>query len=53
MVRKNILYGAGKSRQNKNLLYRHDKPNEPTREGPLSFRLHSPQFHQSAGATPI
>ena len=42
--------------QNKNLLYRHDRPNKPTKEGPLSFILfesHSPQFQQSAGATPL
>jgi hypothetical protein len=25
--------------QNKNLLYRHDEPNKPTKEGPLSFVL--------------
>jgi hypothetical protein len=30
---KNILYCVEKS------LYRHDKPNEPTKEGPLSFVL--------------
>jgi hypothetical protein len=27
------------SKQNKNLLYRHDKHNEPTKEAPLSFVL--------------
>ncbi len=27
-------------RQDKNLLYRHDEPNEPTKEGPPSFLLH-------------
>jgi hypothetical protein len=26
-------------RQEKNILYLHDKPNEPTKEGPLSFVL--------------
>ncbi len=39
-------------RQDKNLLYRHDKPYEPTKEGPLSFVLFEsplPQFQQSAG----
>jgi hypothetical protein len=34
---KNILYWAEleQPRQNKNLLYQHNKPNEPTKEGPL------------------
>ncbi len=31
-------------RQNKNRLYRHDKPNKPTTEGP-----HSPQFNSQQG----
>jgi hypothetical protein len=31
-------------RQNKILLYRHGKPNEPTKEGPLSFVLFESQF---------
>jgi hypothetical protein len=31
-------------RQNKNLLYRHDKPNEPTKKGPLSFVLFESPF---------
>jgi hypothetical protein len=52
---KNILYWGRleKPRQNKNLLYRHDKPSEPIKEGPLSFVLFespSPQYQQSAGA---
>jgi hypothetical protein len=36
---KNILYWTDWSSQaqNKNHLYRHDKPNEPIKEGPLSF----------------
>jgi hypothetical protein len=43
-----IVYDEGKiivlgrldqQRQNKNLLYRHDKPKEPTKKGPLSFVL--------------
>ncbi len=32
-----ILSWLEQSRQSKNLLYRHGKPNEPTKEGPLSF----------------
>jgi hypothetical protein len=31
-------------RQNKNLLYRHDKPNEPTKKEPLSFVLFELSF---------
>jgi hypothetical protein len=31
-------------RQDKNLLYRHDKPDEPTKEGPLSFVLFESPF---------
>jgi hypothetical protein len=34
-------------------LYWHDEPNEPTKEGPLFFGLHLPQFPPSAGATPL
>ncbi len=30
--------------KNKNLLYRHDKPNEPTNSGPLSFVLFESPF---------
>ncbi len=45
MVRKKYFVLSWKEhpRQNKNLLYRHDKPNEPNKKGPLK---------QSAGATP-
>ncbi len=44
MVRKKIFSTKPtRARLNKNLLYRHDKPNEPTKDRPLSF--------QSAGAT--
>jgi hypothetical protein len=32
--------GQDKPRQDKNLLYWQNKPNEPTNEGPLSFVLH-------------
>jgi hypothetical protein len=49
-----IVYGEGKKkfvlgrleqpRQNKNLLYRQDKSNEPNTEGPLSFVLFEPPF---------
>jgi hypothetical protein len=52
-----IMYGEEKKyfelgqleqpRQNKNLLYRHDKPNRPSKEGPFSFVLfETPQFQQ-------
>ncbi len=34
-----VLGRQEQSRQKKNLLYRHDKPNESTKEGPLSFAL--------------
>jgi len=30
--------------QNKNILYRHDKPNEPTKEGTISFVLFDSPF---------
>jgi hypothetical protein len=33
-----------RSRQNKNLLYWHDKLNGPTKEGPLSFVLFESPF---------
>ncbi len=56
--KKNILYWARleKQRQDKNLLYRHDKlkTNQP-RKDPFhlnSLGPHSAQFQQSAGATP-
>ncbi len=47
---------TGAAKAEKNLLYRHDKPNEPAKEGLLSFLLfesYSPQFQQSAGATTL
>jgi hypothetical protein len=31
-------------RQNKNLWYRHEKPNKPTKEGPISFVLFESPF---------
>jgi hypothetical protein len=34
-----VLGRLEQPRQNKNILYRHDKPNEPTKEKPLSFVL--------------
>ncbi len=37
-------------------MYRHNKPKEPTQEGPLSYVLfdpHFPQFQQSEEATPL
>ncbi len=39
-----------------NLLYRHDKPNEPTKKDPFhlsSLSPHSTQFQQSAGVSPL
>ncbi len=55
-----IVYGEGKQifcTGNKSLFYQHVKPNEPTKEGPLSFVLfESPltsQFQLSAGVTPL
>ncbi len=51
-----FLYWADKSSQDKNLLYLHNEPNEPTKEGLLSFVLlesQFPQFQQSPGATPL
>jgi hypothetical protein len=45
-----VLGRLEQPRQNKNLLDLHDKPNEPTKERPLSYVLlepHSPQFQQS------
>jgi hypothetical protein len=43
---KNILYWAEleQPRQNKNLLYQHNKSNEPTKEVPLSFVLYESPF---------
>jgi hypothetical protein len=54
---KKILYWTvlNMPRQNKNILYQHDKPKEPTKKGPHSFVLfesYSPQFQQSAGGHP-
>jgi hypothetical protein len=34
-----VLGRQGQPRQNKNLLDLHDKPNEPSKKGPLSFVL--------------
>ncbi len=39
-----VLGWLEQPRQYKNLLYRHDEPNEPTMERPLSFVLMSPPF---------
>jgi hypothetical protein len=47
MMRKKIFctgLTTEKPRQNKNLFYRHDEPNEPTKEGPLSFVLFESPF---------
>jgi hypothetical protein len=38
-------------KQNKNLLYRHDKPNKPTKKGPPSFVLFASSF--TATLTPV
>jgi hypothetical protein len=35
-----VLDRLEQPRQDKNLLYRHNKPNVPTKEGPLPFVLH-------------
>jgi hypothetical protein len=43
-TRLDLLGRLGQPRQNKNLLYRHDEPNEPTKEGPLSFVLFESRF---------
>jgi hypothetical protein len=39
-----VLSRLEQSRQNKNLLNWHEKPNEPTKEGPLSFVLFESPF---------
>jgi hypothetical protein len=46
MVRKKIFVVGRleQQRQDKNLIYQHDKPNEPTKEGPLPFVLFEPPF---------
>ncbi len=50
-----VLGQLKQPRQNKNLLFRHDKPNEPTKKGPLSCVLVESTFTsvstQSARAT--
>ncbi len=42
-------------RQDKNLLYRNEKPDKPTKKEPLfylhSLGPHTPQFQKSAGVT--
>jgi hypothetical protein len=45
-MRKNIFCTGltTAARQDKNLLYWLDKPNEPTKEGPLSFVLNKSSF---------
>ncbi len=50
------LFCTGQPRQNKNLLYRHEKLNKQPKKDPIclySLSPHSPQFQQSAGATPL
>ncbi len=47
MVKKNYIFCTGRlevPRQDKNLLYRHDKPNETTKKGPLLFVLFESPF---------
>jgi hypothetical protein len=58
-VRK-IIFGTGLTRAakaGKNLLYRHEEPNEPTKERPLSFVLFKSPFTSvssvSRGPTPL
>ncbi len=58
MVKKKyfVLGQLEQPRQDKNWLYRHDKPNEPAKEGPLSFELFELPFtsiQQSQGATTL
>jgi hypothetical protein len=51
-----VLGQQGQLRQDKNLLYRHDKPNEPTKKELFhlsSLSPYTPQFQQSAGVTPL
>ncbi len=51
-MRKKIFYfvlsGLEHPRQDKNLLYRHDEPNEPTMEGVLSYVLLESPFSKNA-----
>ncbi len=48
-----VLGRLKQPRQDKNLLYRHDEPKEPNKEGPLSFVLvESPFASVSTGAPP-
>jgi hypothetical protein len=53
--KKIILYSPTRAaKDEQNLLYLHDKPNEPTMEDSFhlhSFVSHSLQYQQSAGAT--
>jgi hypothetical protein len=45
MLRKKIFSnGPTKAAQDKNLLYRHDEPNEPTMVRPLSYVLYESPF---------
>ncbi len=49
-----VIKRLDQPRQNKNLLYRHDKPKNQPRKNPshmYSLSPHQPQFQQSAGAT--
>ncbi len=39
-----VLGQIEQPRQNKNLVYRHEKPNEPTKEGPISHELFESPF---------
>jgi hypothetical protein len=53
-----VLGRLEQPRQNKNLFYRHNRPHEPTKKGPLSFVLFESPFtsvstEQSAGATTL
>jgi hypothetical protein len=51
-----VLFWPEQPWQDKNRLYRHDEPNEPTTERPLhlySVSPHLSRFQQSAGATPL
>jgi hypothetical protein len=51
---KNVLLGRQEQpRKDKNLLYWLDKPEGPTKEGPLSFVLLESPFVSFSGATPL
>jgi hypothetical protein len=48
-----ILCQLEQPRRKKNLKFRHDKPNEPTNEGPLSFALIESPFSSISKASRV